>query len=240
MSILESILDTLQFVRYQFQMKEKKLKEQNGNWKRMQFKNNKVWVQTDEARNPLVKNGKILIKYQLNQDYEYAVLFQNIKPLDAAGSTPKKKKLKKNRGKKRPGTILPDNAVCIFTDGASSGNPGPSGIGVLLKFGEHEKTISRYIGEATNNIAELEAIKVGLLEVRKKNLPVRVFTDSGYAYGLLALGWKAKKNQVIVESIRMLMPEFTDLEIIKVKGHAGEENNERADKLAVSAIKKRK
>ncbi|MBU4419678.1 MAG: ribonuclease HI, partial [Proteobacteria bacterium] len=41
--------------------------------------------------------------------------------------------------------------ICIYTDGASSGNPGPSGIGILLLYGDHEKEISKYIGPATNN-----------------------------------------------------------------------------------------
>ncbi|MEA3417444.1 MAG: RNase H family protein, partial [Thermodesulfobacteriota bacterium] len=54
---------------------------------------------------------------------------------------------------------MSDNTISIYTDGASSGNPGPSGIGILLRFKDHEKEISRNIGTATNNIAELEAIK---------------------------------------------------------------------------------
>jgi len=218
----------------------KKLEEKIGNWKRMRFKKNKVWVQTDGSGKPLINNGKALIKYQLKQDYEYEVLFKNIKPLDAPGGDAAEVKPRKKRPKKPVKTNIPDNAVCIYTDGASSGNPGPSGIGVLLKYGEHEKTISKYIGEATNNIAELEAIKAGLLAVRKKNKPVRIFTDSGYAYGLLALKWKAKKNIELVDRIRKISSEFNDLKFIKVKGHAGEENNERADKLAVSAVKKKK
>jgi len=218
----------------------KKLEEKIGNWKRMRFKKNKVWVQTDGSGKPLINNGKALIKYQLKQDYEYEVLFKNIKPLDAPGGDAAEVKPRKKRPKKPVKINIPDNAVCIYTDGASSGNPGPSGIGVLLKYGEHEKTISKYIGEATNNIAELEAIKAGLLAVRKKNKPVRIFTDSGYAYGLLALKWKAKKNIELVDRIRKISSEFNDLKFIKVKGHAGEENNERADKLAVSAVKKRK
>jgi len=216
------------------------LEKQHVDWKRMQFKENKVWVQTDKAGNPSVKDGKVLIKYQLDQDYEYHVLFKNIKALDASDKTPKKKKAK-TRPKSKPKKVsVPDNAVSIYTDGASSGNPGPSGIGVLLRYGEYEKTISKFIGVATNNIAELEAIKAGLSEVKKKKLPVRLFTDSGYAYGLLVLGWKARQNQTIVESIRTLMGKFNDLKIIKVKGHAGEVNNERADELAVSAIKAKK
>jgi ribonuclease HI len=134
----------------------------------------------------------------------------------------------------------PKDAICIFTDGASSGNPGPAGIGVLLRFGEREKEISKYIGTATNNIAELEAIRAGLNAVKNKALPVRVFTDSRYAYGVLVLGWKARKNQEIITSIKQMLSQFRDLKFIKVKGHAGIEGNERADLLATSAIEQGK
>jgi len=216
----------------------------NINWKRMCFKENKVWLATDRNQRPMVKNGKVLIKYQLDQDYEYWVLEKSVTPIDP--TQPEKKR----PGKKRPAKPSPqepeaetfdealyNHAVCIFTDGASSGNPGPSGIGVVLRFGGHEKEISKYIGTATNNIAELEAIRAGLAELKKSDLPVRIFTDSSYAYGVLILGWKAKKNQKIITAIKTTMAKFNDLKLIKVKGHAGIEGNERADFLATSAIK---
>jgi len=182
----------------------------------------------------------VLIKYQLKQDYEYWVHEQNVGPIDTEQSktSVKKKPAQKRKGKAKPfKEPIPNDTVCIFTDGASSGNPGPSGVGVLLKYGEHEKEISKYIGITTNNIAELEAIKTGLLELKKTDTPVRIFTDSSYAYGLLALGWKAKKNQTLVNAIRETISKFKDLKLIKVKGHAGHAENERADFLATSAIK---
>ena len=98
--------------------------------------------------------------------------------------------------------------------------------------------MSKYIGIATNNIAELEAIRMGLLAVKNTNLPVRVFTDSKYAYGVLVQGWKPKKNQEIIASIKKIILKFEDLKFIKVKGHVGIEGNERADVLATAAIKK--
>ena len=108
----------------------------------------------------------------------------------------------------------------------------------MLRYGEHEKEISEFIGNATNNIAELKAIDVGLSALKSRDIPVRVFTDSKYAYGLLVLNWKPKKNQQLVEAIKKKMSRFQDLEIIKVKGHSGHPENERADHLATSAIKK--
>jgi ribonuclease HI len=68
---------------------------------------------------------------------------------------------------------------------------------------------------------------------------VRIFTDSNYAYGVLVLGWKARKNQKLIMSIKNLMSAFKNIKLIKVKGHEGLEGNERADFLATSAIKNR-
>ena len=219
----------------------------------MVFKKNKVWLATDKDRKLITKNGKVLIRYQLDQDYEYWVLFKNIKPIDSLNKEGKIEKVKKSAGKlskqkttkKPPETdfaadTIRDDTVYVYTDGASAGNPGPSGIGVVLRFGKHEKEISKYIGDTTNNVAELEAIRSGLMAVKNTNLPVRVFTDSRYAYGVLTQGWKAKKNQNIIESIKKILSKFNDLKFIKVRGHVGIEGNERADFLATSAIKNAK
>jgi ribonuclease HI len=217
------------------------------NWKRMRFKENKVWLASDQSGKPVVKNGKVLIKYQLDQDHEYWVHQNKVTSIES--SQPETKDPSKKKSAKKPpktksaqetktfDATAYDGAVCIYTDGASCGNPGPSGIGVFLQYGSHQKEISRNIGIATNNIAELEAIRTGLLELKNTDLPVRVFTDSSYAYGVLTLGWKAKKNTDMVRSIRKTIAKFKDLQIIKVKGHAGIEGNERADLLATSAAK---
>ena len=201
-------------------------------WQRMRFKKNKVWLAVDAAGNFLEQNGKVLIKYQLDQPHEYWVHKSSIKPLGAEPLETQKPE-KESRAEPSGGR----EQICIYSDGASSGNPGPAGIGVVLRFGKHEKEISEYIGITTNNIAELKAIETGLLAVKNTDLPVRIFTDSNYAYGVLALGWKARANKQMVESIKRTMTRFKDLKIVKVKGHAGEEGNERADFLATTAIK---
>lgn len=215
-------------------------------WRRMAFKGNKVWMAVDEDRQPIEKNGKVLIKYQVDQDYEYWVYKNSVVPVEQRQTAPDKAvksarpPVKKTAGRENAADLrasLDEDAVLVFTDGASSGNPGPSGIGVLLRYRDNEKEISRYIGQATNNIAELSAIQAGLLEIKNKALPVRVFTDSGYAYGLLTLGWKPKKNMELVQSIKKLLSTFKDVKLIKVKGHAGMPENEKADQLAVAAVK---
>ena len=216
-------------------------------WKRMWFKENKVWVAVDAKEIPVSKDGKILIKYQIKQDYEYWVNPGNVRPLDAPPVKPLQRNKggsrnkKSGKGKEAKDSTLWDETefkdkICLFTDGASSGNPGPSGIGVLMRYGEHTKEISTFIGNSTNNIAELKAIEAGLSALKNTDIPVRLFTDSKYAYGLLVLNWKAKKNQKLVEAVKKNMQKFQDLQIIKVKGHSGHPGNERADYLATSAI----
>ena len=237
------------------------MEKERTDWKRMIFKGNKVWLATNQDGKPRQRRGKVLIKYQLDQDYEYWVHKNGVMPVDSL--QPEKKELKKNRpglpvrctqtGKKSPARLdaktereagfdketLCDNTIFIYTDGASSGNPGPSGIGILLRFKDHKKEISRNIGTATNNIAELEAIKTALLELKCYDYPVRVFTDSSYAYGVLTLGWKARKNKELINSIKKLISKFSDLKLIKVKGHDGFAGNEKADFLATSALRGR-
>ena len=203
----------------------------------------------DEKGKPVLKEGKVLIKYQLKQDYEYWVKKENVSPLDSPPPPSQNQEKRKKPGKKSHGdeTIGASQSrdesdfrdkICVFTDGASSGNPGPSGIGIVLRYGAHEREISEFIGHATNNIAELKAIDVGLSTLKSRDIPVRVYTDSKYAYGLLVLNWKPKKNQPLVEAIKKKMSRFQDLEIIKIKGHSGHPENEKADYLATSAIKK--
>lgn len=220
---------------------------QTDTWKRMSFKNNKVWAQTDSDGNLLIEKGMVLIKYNLKQDYEYRVKPESLRPEDQAIPAKKKsssspsspsRQSSKLLKKKTTEINLPDNCIKIYTDGASSMNPGPAGIGILFIYGDNKKEISRYIGKATNNIAELTAIKVALEELKRIDLPVRIFSDSSYAIGLLTKNWKPKKNQELIFEIRTLMNKFSDLAFIKVKGHSGIKENEVADFLATSAIKK--
>lgn len=216
----------------------------------MCFKHNKVWVALGKNTRPRVEKGKVLIKYQLDQPHEYWVHLESIRPLPEKGSckpdtagekaAPGKASLDKSNRSKRKDLPMDDTStIHAYTDGASSGNPGPAGIGIFLRYGIHEKTISKYIGIATNNIAELEAIRVALAEIKNPELPVRIYTDSSYALGLLSLGWKPKKNQDLVFSIKKSMKKFRDLQFVKVRGHAGDHGNEMADRLATDAVKER-
>ncbi len=224
------------------------MENNNISWERMIFKGNKVWQAFGPDEKPLYKNGKVLIKYNTNQDYEYWVNENNLEEISpgASGKPQVRKKARDKASLNNRKEVdkdfsserdIPSDAICIYTDGASSGNPGPSGIGIFFRFGEHEKELSRHIGIATNNMAELEAIRTALLELKTTKKPVRIFTDSSYAYGVLTLNWKAKKNPELINSIKKTMTSFSDLKLVKIKGHAGHTGNERADSLATRAVK---
>jgi ribonuclease HI len=133
----------------------------------------------------------------------------------------------------------PADAIHVWTDGACSGNPGPAGLGVVVVGDGPQREISEYLGEATNNIAELTAILRGLLAVSDKTRPVIVYSDSAYSIGLLSQNWKAKKNVELVAELRKVCRQFSDLRFVKVLAHSGIALNERVDQLAVSAISRR-
>lgn len=129
-----------------------------------------------------------------------------------------------------------DGGIDAYTDGACFGNPGPAGFGVVLSSGARRRELSGYLGDATNNIAELTAMLVALRAIRDRGRPVRLYTDSGYARGLVVLGWKAKANRELVAALRAEAARFPRLEVVHVPGHAGIAGNERADRLAREAI----
>jgi ribonuclease HI len=130
------------------------------------------------------------------------------------------------------------DSIIIYTDGACHGNPGPMGIGAVIIDRGERREVSEYLGEGTNNIAELTAIlrALELVPDTERGRPVLVHTDSAYALGLLSLGWKAKKNVDLVDALRREASSFTALRTIKVAAHSGVSENERCDQLANAAI----
>ena len=198
----------------------------------MMFKGNKVWLWVDDEQQPIVEKDKVLVKYQLDQDHEYWVRQESVKPIDPAKL---KKKGSSDEKPSVPRDEPPPESILAYTDGASSGNPGPSGIGIVLRFGSHEKEISKHIGITTNNVAELTAIQAALKAITATEIPVRLYTDSQYCYGLLSLGWKPKRNEKLVAAVRGMMKRFKDVRILKIEGDAGIDDNERADRLARKA-----
>lgn len=140
--------------------------------------------------------------------------------------------------------------VEIYTDGACSGNPGPGGYGTILRYGDFEKEISGGEAKTTNNRMELTAVIKGLSALKEK-CDVTVYSDSKYVVDAINLGWaekwkengwkrnKSEKalNPDLWEELLNLIAQH-NVEFIWVKGHNGHPENERCDKLAVSAIEK--
>ena len=128
-----------------------------------------------------------------------------------------------------------------YTDGACSGNPGPCGLGVVViapdgRTGEG----SEFLGNGTNNVAELTAIWRAVEAVPPTAKAIVIHTDSQYAIGVLGKGWKAKANQALIAGIKetiVRVTRTTKVRFVYVPGHAGVPLNERADELAREAIK---
>lgn len=133
-------------------------------------------------------------------------------------------------------TDNPQRRITVYTDGACTGNPGPAGIGIVLSNGKVRRLISEYLGHATNNIAELTAIKRALEVIKSRELPIDLYTDSSYSIGVLTQGWKAKANQELIAEIKIQLLAYPRLKIHKVEGHAGVPGNEKADELARKAV----
>ncbi len=133
--------------------------------------------------------------------------------------------------------------VSIWTDGACSGNPGPGGWGAVLRYGPHEKELKGGAPLTTNNRMELMAA-IEALESLKRPSAVSLHTDSQYLRGGVTSwldGWKrngwrtADKKPVKNKDLWRRLDaaaERHDVEWLWVRGHAGDELNERADQLA--------
>lgn len=134
----------------------------------------------------------------------------------------------------------PADAIIAYTDGACTGNPGPMGVGVVLwdPVTKERRERSEYLGTGTNNIAELVAIQRAL-ELSPEDRTIIVHSDSSYSLGLLGLGWKAKANQELVAQIRAIAKAHPNMRLVKVAGHSGVPENERADELARTAVIRR-
>ena len=133
--------------------------------------------------------------------------------------------------------------VVIYTDGACSGNPGPGGWGAVLRWNGVEKELHGGEPQTTNNRMELMAA-ISALEGLTRPSQVQLHTDSKYLLdgitkwitGWQRNGWRtAAKKPVKNEDLwRRLVTAMDRHEItwVWVKGHAGDEGNERADELA--------
>lgn len=134
--------------------------------------------------------------------------------------------------------------VTIYTDGASRGNPGPGGYGVILMSGKHRKEISQGYRLTTNNRMELMAVIAGLEALKKDGLQVVIYSDSKYVVDAVEKGWLntwiatnfrgGKKNRDLwLRFYHLSKTQF--IRFVWVKGHAENLFNNRCDELATEA-----
>ena len=133
--------------------------------------------------------------------------------------------------------------IYLYTDGASSGNPGPGGYGVVLICQGYRKEMSGGFSLTTNNRMELLAVIKGLEAINWRNARVEVFSDSTYVVKAINEGWldkwkargfkKVKNTDLWARFIPLYRSHRVTFHWLK--GHAGHPENERCDSLAVEA-----
>lgn len=128
----------------------------------------------------------------------------------------------------------------IFIDGAAKGNPGPAGIGVIICKGDAViENIAKFIGNATNNVAEYTALIYALkaaIELKAKTVIIN--SDSQLLCKQLNKEYKVKHPNIVklYNEANILLENFTKV----VVRHIPREQNIGADKLANKAVKERK
>jgi ribonuclease HI len=194
----------------------------------------------------VIEGGRVEIRYAPAGGRPYHAAARNLevavgaKPLGDDACTPSQPAAPVSGGAGKVPQAAVRNAWIAYTDGACSGNPGPAGCGVVLVSPEgkmHEAF--EFIGEATNNVAELTAILRAVETVPPGAHPIIVHTDSQYAIGVVQKGWKAKANQDLVARVRAAVSS-RDVRLVYVPGHQGVPLNERADALARESVQTRR
>lgn len=140
--------------------------------------------------------------------------------------------------------------VELYTDGACSGNPGPGGYGIVLRYNNNQKTFSGYSNNTTNNQMEITAVIEGLKKI-KEPCDVTIYTDSAYTMNAFSLGWIENwqnnnwktANKKPVQNKELWIELLNQLKChkitwVKVKGHADNELNNLCDSLARNEILK--
>ncbi len=133
--------------------------------------------------------------------------------------------------------------ITIYTDGASKGNPGQGGYGIVLISGKYRKELAQGYELTTNNRMELLAVIVALEALKIEQSEVTVYTDSRYVADAVEKKWvfdwekknyKKKKNPDLWQRFLRVYRKH-NVRFVWVKGHANNPLNERCDTLAVEA-----
>ena len=221
-------------------------------WRRVRLRNAEVLARCDASGELISKEGRVEVRYKPNDGRAYFASAANLKPpggapkiepdsFCGAGEAVKKpSKAKKKASSATPAPEKPEgDEILAYADGACSGNPGPAGVGAVAMWGDQMRELSEYIGEATNNIAELTGILRAVELAHELGRPLRLYTDSTYSIGVLTQGWKAKANKELVAKVRQALDAHPDTKLFHVRGHQGVRLNEHADELAVRAVQSR-
>lgn len=140
---------------------------------------------------------------------------------------------------------MSNSVVEIYTDGACSGNPGPGGLGIVMKYKDQRKELVYGFRKTTNNRMELIAVIVALESLKKEGLDVVIYSDSkyvvdainlGWVYGWVKKGFKDKANPDLWKRFLEINKKHK-VKYVWVKGHASNAENNRCDELAVAASK---
>lgn len=220
----------------------------------MRLRNAEVFARCDASGELVANEGRVEVRYKQNDGRAYFAGSSNLRPTGGASTIepdsfcgpgeavqkPSKTSKKASKASSSPSASAPEKPegkeVLIYADGACSGNPGPAGVGAVALWADQKRELSEYIGEATNNIAEL----IGVLRAAELALelgrPLRLYTDSKYSIGVLTQGWKAKANKELVAKVREVLHAHPDAKLFHVRGHQGVRLNEEADELAVRAV----
>ena len=184
---------------------------------------------------------------QIIKNYHMVLEFNNIKPKSVY-------ELPKEKTEEKVQISEDEEFIKIYCDGACSGNPGNAGSGLAIYSNKRNPVLlyGAYEEEGTNNIAELNALHQALViakQTSSENI-ISIFSDSKYAidcittwaYSWKKNGWSKKggeiKNLELIIEAHTLYEKLKDkIEINHVKGHAGVEGNELADRMAVYTIK---
>jgi ribonuclease HI len=234
-------------------------------WKPARFKGKKVWAAVNAIGEMDASNGLVPIRYSANEGATvYRASARNL-TLDGGDATElpggtqaagevRSKSSRFGSSHTRSDTQkkaaqqdvrqfldgLSTETIRCFTDGSCQGNPGPSGTGVYIQIGEEEIRHHRYLGEGTNNIAELSAVYDALVILEERGVAsdaaIIICTDSRYVEGILSKNWKAKANRQLITELRAKMRGFSNARIRWVAGHADIPENEEADRLANQAL----
>ncbi|GIV26714.1 MAG: hypothetical protein KatS3mg027_0528 [Bacteroidia bacterium] len=139
---------------------------------------------------------------------------------------------------------MSNDIIEIYTDGACSGNPGKGGWAAILLYKNHRKNLVGSYRLTTNNRMELIAVIEALKSIKKKGIPVKVYSDSqyvvdsinnGYIHNWIKKNFKDVKNPDLWKELIEIIKTFKNIEFIWVKGHHNNTYNKECDKMAVNA-----